>query len=206
MVSTYSDVSASTVHAGDAYGHSHGKGLLDSDQAWSTQSGTTGDWWQFDLGSEKDVSGVVTQGRHGDQQRVTSFSVKVSSDGSSWQDVHGAQGQLHFSGNSDSSTKVENEFPVVAARYVRIYVEGYHSWPSMRSAVMICPRPCDASAAPANGGVGDCTASLASGSSCQPICDSGYSLFGSSSCYDGTLSAAVCGESLGLCVGGVGVL
>ena len=194
LVSTYSDVSASTVHGGDAIGYRYGKGLLDSDQAWSTQSAVTGDWWQFDLGSEKDVSGVVTQGRLNSNQWVTSFSVKVSSDGSSWQDVHGAHGEAQFGGNSDQSTKVENEFPVVAARYVRIYVDAYHSHPSMRSAVMICERPCDASTAPVNGGVGDCTASLASGSSCQPTCNGEYSLVGTRSCYDGTLSAASCGE------------
>ena len=52
--------------------------------------------------------------------------------------------------------------------------------------------PCDASTPPTNGGVGDCTNSLASGSTCQPTCDSGYTLLGTSSCDTGKLTAATC--------------
>ena len=51
---------------------------------------------------------------------------------------------------------------------------------------------CDASTAPTNGVVGDCTNSLASGSTCQPTCDSGYTVSGTSSCTAGTLTAATC--------------
>merc|ERR1712205_64593 len=52
--------------------------------------------------------------------------------------------------------------------------------------------PCDASAAPANGDVGDCTSTLASGSTCQPTCNVGYTVSGTSSCTLGTLTAATC--------------
>ena len=45
---------------------------------------------------------------------------------------------------------------------------------------------CDASTAPTNGVVGTCTNSLASGSTCQPTCDSGYTVSGTSSCTAGT--------------------
>ena len=51
---------------------------------------------------------------------------------------------------------------------------------------------CDASAPPTHGGVGDCTNSLASGSTCQPTCNSGYTVSGTSSCREGTLTAATC--------------
>ena len=51
---------------------------------------------------------------------------------------------------------------------------------------------CDASSAPTNGGAGDCTGSLASGSSCQPTCNSGYTISGTSSCSLGALTAATC--------------
>ncbi len=51
---------------------------------------------------------------------------------------------------------------------------------------------CDASAPPANGGAGDCTNSLASGSTCQPTCNSGYTVSGTSSCSAGTLTTATC--------------
>ena len=55
--------------------------------------------------------------------------------------------------------------------------------------------PCDASAAPTNGAVGNCTSSLASGSTCQPTCDTGYIVSGESSCgVAGALTAADCRE------------
>ncbi|CAL6292801.1 unnamed protein product [Bathycoccus prasinos] len=54
---------------------------------------------------------------------------------------------------------------------------------------------CDASAAPTNGAVGTCTSTLASGSTCQPTCNTGYTVSGTSSCYDGTLTAATCSAS-----------
>jgi hypothetical protein len=43
--------------------------------------------------------------------------------------------------------------------------------------------------------VGTCTNSLASGSTCQPTCDSGYTVSGTSSCTAGTLTAATCAAS-----------
>jgi len=52
--------------------------------------------------------------------------------------------------------------------------------------------PCDASAPPANGAVGDCTMSLASGSTCQPTCASGYAASGPTHCYVGMLTKATC--------------
>ena len=50
---------------------------------------------------------------------------------------------------------------------------------------------CDA-AYIANGEAGDCTQSLASGSSCQPTCDDGYTISGSSSCLNRVLTIATC--------------
>ena len=52
---------------------------------------------------------------------------------------------------------------------------------------------CDASTAPTNGGLGNCTDTLEIGSTCQPTCDTGYTLFGERSCVDGTIvDAADC--------------
>ena len=59
----------------------------------------------------------------------------------------------------------------------------------------VCVRYCNASAPPANGGVGDCVEYLASGSTCQPTCDEGYIVSGKTSCdAAGTLTAADCRE------------
>ena len=51
---------------------------------------------------------------------------------------------------------------------------------------------CDASTPPLNGGVGDCTDTLASGSSCVPTCNDGYTLQGVTSCTDRVLTPAPC--------------
>ena len=54
------------------------------------------------------------------------------------------------------------------------------------------PDPCDASALPANAeSLGDCTATLASGSSCEPTCDLGY-VASVATCFAGNLTAAAC--------------
>merc|ERR1719265_2368096 len=53
-------------------------------------------------------------------------------------------------------------------------------------------KACDATAAPTNGDTGDCPGSLASGSTCQPTCQPGYIVSGSSSCLAGALTAATC--------------
>eukprot|EP00941_MAST-03F_sp_MAST-3F-sp1_P006159 g6159.t1 len=55
-------------------------------------------------------------------------------------------------------------------------------------------KPCDASVAPKNGTVGECSVNLKSGSSCKPVCNSNYvlSVATGSSCNDGVLSAVEC--------------
>ena len=54
---------------------------------------------------------------------------------------------------------------------------------------------CDASAAPANGAVGDCTSRLAAGTTCQPTCDEGYLVSGPSACdAEGNKTSAMCRE------------
>ena len=55
---------------------------------------------------------------------------------------------------------------------------------------------CDASKAPTNGKVGTCTSSLARGSTCQPTCNSGYTVSGVTSCSSaGKLTSASCGKN-----------
>ena len=53
---------------------------------------------------------------------------------------------------------------------------------------------CDASAVPTNGAsAGDCTATLAAGATCQPVCASGYTVSGTSACSSsGVLTPATC--------------
>ena len=58
------------------------------------------------------------------------------------------------------------------------------------------PEPCDASTAPTHGGVGGCPASLPNGDTCEPSCDSGYTVSGLSSCTTGNLTAATCSPNV----------
>ena len=51
---------------------------------------------------------------------------------------------------------------------------------------------CDASTPPYNGGIGNCTDTLVSSTSCVPTCDPGYTLEGATSCTDRVLTEAGC--------------
>lgn len=54
------------------------------------------------------------------------------------------------------------------------------------------PNLCDSTMAPVDGSLGDCPASLASGSTCQPTCNEGYTVSGTTSCNAGALDKATC--------------
>jgi hypothetical protein len=51
---------------------------------------------------------------------------------------------------------------------------------------------CDASSEIQNGTIGDCTSTLIDGTTCYPICNSGYTLSGNRTCNNGSLSTASC--------------
>ena len=107
--------------------------MLDSAQAWSAKSSTVDQWMQIDMGAQRTIVGVVTQGRTGWNQRVTGYSVSTSTDGGSWLAVNNGQ---QFGGNTDGSTKVLHEFASVSARYVRFYVKTWNEHITMRAAVV----------------------------------------------------------------------
>jgi hypothetical protein len=55
--------SASTVWSGEAIGVGHGRGRLDSPQAWSAQNNAVGEWYQIDNGVVGKITGVAIKGR-----------------------------------------------------------------------------------------------------------------------------------------------
>jgi len=135
VVPPYSSASASSVFGNDNIGYRYGQGALDSAQGWSAQHNNAAQWWQWDLSTQRMVTGVVTQGRAGYSQWVTQYKVSHSSDGTTWSDVDG--GNL-FSGNSDRGTKVQNNFATpVNTRYIRIEPTLWHGHISMRSGVFV---------------------------------------------------------------------
>lgn len=54
---------ASTVWSGEAIGVGHGRGRLDSEQGWSAQNNTVGEWYQLDNGVVGKIAGVAIKGR-----------------------------------------------------------------------------------------------------------------------------------------------
>merc|ERR1712232_1138654 len=107
--------------------------VLDSNYSWTAPSNAVGQWLQMDLGGDKVVGGIVSQGRHGSSEHVTAYKVKLSSDGKAWSD-HGAV----MDGNTDGDTKVISLFASTKARYVRILPEKWSVNISMRAGVLIC--------------------------------------------------------------------
>ncbi|EKX33788.1 hypothetical protein GUITHDRAFT_44529, partial [Guillardia theta CCMP2712] len=107
-----------------------GRGRLNSKQAWSAAENKPGEFMVLDTGSIQSISGVITQGRHDEDQWVTSFKVLVSADGIQWDDVH--CGRI-FKGNSDRDTKVKTVFDYPArGRYVMIEPQTFDKHMSMR--------------------------------------------------------------------------
>ena len=108
--------------------------MLDSSSGWAAASSDTSQWMQIDLGAVLKVKGVVTQGRSDEDQRVTSFQVSTSVDGSTW-----SSRSATFDGNSDRHTKIENMLSsAVDARYVRFHPVSWDHHVSMRAGVIAC--------------------------------------------------------------------
>jgi hypothetical protein len=101
----------------------------------SATNALNSEWWQVDMGSIKPVNGIATQGR-GDccDQRVLTYTVLLSMDGSNWFSVPGT-----FNGNTDANTVVTNMFGLYHARYVRIYPQTINNHMSMRADVISIP-------------------------------------------------------------------
>ena len=92
----------------------------------------------MDLGCTKQVAGVVTQGRTGHNQYVTSYAVQLSVDAAVWVDVDG--GKVFLANSAADNTRVENLFnSAVAARFVRIVVQSWNGHVSLRAAVLLSP-------------------------------------------------------------------
>jgi hypothetical protein len=126
--------SASSIYNGDAYGVTHNKPWIDSDQAWSAGVANNGtDYLLYDLKSIQWVQGIVTQGRANMDQWVTSAKVEVSPDNSNWVTVYSSTTL-----NSDRSTKVFRNFPnVMYARYVKVAPITVLNFASMRLGILL---------------------------------------------------------------------
>ena len=126
---------ASTVHGGEAIGTGHGRGRLDSVQAWSAQNNTVGEWYQIDNGVVGKITGVAIKGRKDCcDQWVKTFKVKSKGDDGAWKDVD--SGKV-YTGNTDRDTQVDVTFDTpVEARYIRFYPQTWNNHMSMRGEIV----------------------------------------------------------------------
>ncbi|KAM6295989.1 discoidin, CUB and LCCL domain-containing protein 1-like [Aegotheles albertisi] len=120
--------------------------------SWATKPGTEAAWLELDLGTRRNVTGIVTKGssEHYDFY-VTSYRVSSSRDGKNWRPYRGSGGQEDkvFEGNADSHGEVSNAFiPPIVARYVRVTPQSWHQRVALKVALVGCqpvrvraPRP-----------------------------------------------------------------
>ena len=138
---------ASSTLDNNAIGTGAGTGHLDAGRGWTVYHGKTdGEWWQTDVGSEKQIAGVVTQCISWERICVTSLKVKTSLDGTTWADVEEGKTYKANTIGHGINEKVEIRFDSpVRGRYVRIYAQewGNHKQQvmsgrmSMRSGVLV---------------------------------------------------------------------
>ncbi|NXP81655.1 DCBD1 protein, partial [Ramphastos sulfuratus] len=91
--------------------------------SWAAEPGSEAAWLELDLGTRRNITGIITKGssEHHDYY-VRSYRVSSSRDGRNWKPYRGsgAQEDKVFEGNSDSRGEVFNAFiPPIAARYIR---------------------------------------------------------------------------------------
>ena len=111
------------------------RSMLGSASAWSAADAAVGQWMQMDLGREKQVTGVITQGRSDSYESyVKEFTVETSDDGSVFTSVvtGGGQPQLFFAGPSDTRITAAFDGPV-KARFLRLVVKSWEGSISMRA-------------------------------------------------------------------------
>jgi hypothetical protein len=119
---------------GDAIGVSHGRGRLDSGQAWSAKVNEIGEWYQMDNGVVGKITGVAIKGRKDHPQWVKTFKVQSKGATGTWTDVD--SGKV-YTGNTDQETQVDVTFDApVDARYIRIYPQDWNGHISMRTDIV----------------------------------------------------------------------
>lgn len=109
--------------------------------AWTAQSNSDKEWLQVDLGTQKQVTGIITQGARdfGHIQYVASYKVAYSDDGVQWT-VYEEQGTSKvFQGNLDNNSHKKNIFEKpFMARYVRVLPVSWHKRITLRLELLGC--------------------------------------------------------------------
>nr|XP_025952460.1 discoidin, CUB and LCCL domain-containing protein 1-like [Dromaius novaehollandiae] len=111
-------------------------------RSWAAAPGSEAAWLEVDLGSRRNVTGIITKGSSERYDYyVTSYRVSSSRDGRNWRAYKGSgQEDKVFEGNADSHGEVANAFiPPIVARYVRITPQRWHQRIALKVALVGCP-------------------------------------------------------------------
>ena len=130
----YSNHKSSANWGGDAIGRSHGAGRLDSGRAWSALHNKNTEWYQLELNSPVNVSGVAMKGRPDYGQWITSVKIQYQDENSEFKDVDGG---FIFDANYDqhSLVKIFFENPV-RTKAIRFYPQSWHGHASARFGIL----------------------------------------------------------------------
>uniref|UniRef100_Q95114-2 Isoform Short of Lactadherin n=1 Tax=Bos taurus TaxID=9913 RepID=Q95114-2 len=111
--------------------------------AWTAQTNSASEWLQIDLGSQKRVTGIITQGARdfGHIQYVAAYRVAYGDDGVTWTEYKdpGASESKIFPGNMDNNSHKKNIFETpFQARFVRIQPVAWHNRITLRVELLGC--------------------------------------------------------------------
>ncbi|XP_044163278.1 lactadherin-like [Acropora millepora] len=99
-----------------------------SSGSWSTHQNAIGEYLQIDLGKERVVNKIATQGRPSADQWVTSYKLLLSSNGAKWNEYQNNGVVKVFTANSDRGTIVSHMLsPRISSRYVRFSALSWHN-------------------------------------------------------------------------------
>ncbi|XP_066095367.1 lactadherin isoform X1 [Saccopteryx bilineata] len=111
--------------------------------AWTAAENSASEWLQIDLGSQKQVTGIITQGARdfGHIQYVAAYKVAHSNDSTNWTEYReqGAADSKVFPGNLDNNSHKKNVFETpFVARFVRILPVAWHNRITLRVELLGC--------------------------------------------------------------------
>lgn len=111
--------------------------------AWTAQSNSASEWLQIDLGAQKRVTGIITQGARdfGHVQYVAAYKVAYSDNGMNWTEYRdtGTSESKIFPGNLDNESHKKNMFEdPFQARFVRILPVAWHNRITLRVELLGC--------------------------------------------------------------------
>ncbi|KAL9978631.1 hypothetical protein ACROYT_G016168 [Oculina patagonica] len=108
--------------------------------AWCPKYKSTNQWLQIDLGEITAVTKVATQGRYNTEDRVTTYTLSYSVDGTHWTGYKQRAVEKVFAGNSDRNTVITHSLkPHIDARFIRFHPKTHnHNIPCLRAELYGC--------------------------------------------------------------------